>query len=280
MGALVGRSTRDPPLLPPARVLSLAAQQPVVARRPHDGARYQRAHDGGSREGGGRGGGGRPPGTAHVRDGAPRGGGSGAGVPDRAAGARGGPAAGADARAAAGRARRRRLPPRRRGGGGRRTSQAAGDVRALRGGAVALSAAAAAGVAPGHAAAGQLADQRLGSAAGARLTLGQVAGASPAFVSASFVSPSFRFRSHYTMRNATPARSATFSSTLSRVPSKGSMKMETTFQTATPRTPTAASCKTGLSIGWAPSIGDGVLTGSEKKKCRPPPTATPWPKLW
>src|SRR5207249_4216572 len=74
VGALVRRCAREPPLLSGTRVLPLAALQPVVARCPDDDSRRQRSRHGWA------GGVVRGAGEADVRHGAPRRGGSRAGL--------------------------------------------------------------------------------------------------------------------------------------------------------------------------------------------------------
>src|SRR3989440_5563018 len=82
VGALGGRRAREPSVLSGARLLPLAALQPVLAGRADDDARRQRPRDGGV---GGRV---RGAGKAHVRHGATRRGGSRAGLQHAAAPAR------------------------------------------------------------------------------------------------------------------------------------------------------------------------------------------------
>src|SRR2546422_10254674 len=156
MGALVGRVAGDPPLVSAARVLPLAAQQPVVAGGADDGTGRERAGDG-------RGGGGvRAPGPAPLREAAARGGRSGAGVRTAAATRARGPAPGPGARETHSRPRGGRVPAARRGRSYREAHGAAADIRAVRGGAVGLPAAAAPRLAPRKTATRQLAVKRLG----------------------------------------------------------------------------------------------------------------------
>src|SRR5207247_876080 len=102
LGALGGGSAGDAPLLPAVGLLPVPAHQPVMARRPHDGPRHQRAGNGRHR--------GRvcPPGAAHIRHGAPRRSGSHAGLRHAAHPGATGPAAAPRARPARERAGRRR----------------------------------------------------------------------------------------------------------------------------------------------------------------------------
>src|SRR5262249_42126864 len=65
MGALGGRAHGEPSLLSDARLLPLAASEPVVARRPHHHPRHECFHHGDLRRLG------RAPGAAHLRHGAP-----------------------------------------------------------------------------------------------------------------------------------------------------------------------------------------------------------------